>query len=75
MLPVIHLVGIDSSVVHDSSEKTSQEKTLKSHIHTSQEPSFNNTDEELNGCTKTIQNPTQEEIDPTLFLKKQIDSL
>ncbi len=58
MLLVIHLVGLDSSVVHDPSEKTSQEKTFKSLINTSQEPSFNNTDEEINGSHKTYQNQT-----------------
>jgi len=56
MLLVIHLAGLDSSVVHDSTEKTSQDKTLKLLINTSQEPSFNNTDEEINGCHKTNHN-------------------
>lgn len=60
MLLVIHLAGLDSSVVHDSTEKTSQDKTLKLLINTSQEPSFNNTDEEINGCHKTNHNENQQ---------------
>lgn len=43
--------------------------------HQSQEPSFNNTDEDINEGLRKNQIETEKEIDPASILKKQIDSL